>query len=135
MGIMIYSLTVSAFIFGLVIIYIVTGLIVDENKGTISLFKVLGYKNKEINKLILNSHTFIVIIGYMIGIPVLVGSINAMYRSLAESLQMVIPVKLSIWYILLGFVIVMLTFELAKLMSRKKINRVTMSEALKAGTE
>lgn len=135
MGGMIYGLTVSAFILGLVILYIVTGLVVDENKGTISLLKVLGYKKKEINRLILNSNTWIVIIGYILGVPVLVGSINAMYRLLAESLQMAIPAKLNIGYILLGFVIVMLTFELAKLMSRKKINRIPMSDALKAGTE
>ena len=135
MGPMIYGLTVSAFVLGLVIIYIVTGLVVDENKRTISLFKVLGYRKNEINRLILNSNTFIVILGYMLGVPVLVGSINAMYRSLADSLQMVIPAKLNIWYILLGFIVVMLTFELAKLMSRKKINRITMSDALKAGTE
>lgn len=135
MGGMIYGLTVSAFILGLVIIYIVTGLVVDENKGTISLFKVLGYKKKEINRLILSSNTLVVIIGYMLAVPVLVGSITVMYRILAESLQMVIPAKLNFWYILLGFVIVMLTFELAKLMNRKKINRVPMSDALKAGTE
>lgn len=135
MGSMIYSLTVSAFILGLVIIYMVTGLVVDENKGTISLFKVLGYKKNEINRLILDSNTLVVIIGYILGVPILLGSINAMYRLLAESLQMVIPAKLNIGYILLGFVIVMLTFELAKLMSRKKINRITMSDALKAGTE
>ncbi|SHE89501.1 putative ABC transport system permease protein [Seinonella peptonophila] len=135
MGIMIYSLTISAFVIGLVIIYLVTGLVVDEHKGTISLFKVLGYKKKEINKLILNSNIFTVIIGYILGVPLLVGSVDVMYQALAESLPMVIPAKLNIWYILLGFVIVMLTFELAKLMSRKKINRIAMSDALKSGTE
>ncbi|MGZ7444360.1 ABC transporter permease [Paenibacillus sp. TH7-28] len=135
MGGMIYGLTASAFVMGLVILYIVTGLVVDENKGTISLFKVLGYKRKEINRLILNSNTWIVIIGYILGVPLLVGSISAMYQSLAVSLQIVIPAKLNIWYILLGFVIVMLTFEVAKLMSRRKIDRISMGEALKAGTE
>jgi len=57
------------------------------------------------------------------------------YGSLTESLQIVLPVKLNALYMLLGFVIVMATYEFAKWMCRKKVTRVPMSEALKAGTE
>jgi hypothetical protein len=35
----------------------------------------------------------------------------------------------------LGFVIVMVTYQVAQLLSKKKINRIQMSAALKAGTE
>ncbi len=135
MGIMIYTFISAAFVLGLIIIYIVTGLVVDESRTSISLMKVFGYKKKEISRLILNSNTLIVIVGYLLGIPALLGTVGALYGSLAESLQIVLPVKLNIWYILLGFVVVMVTFEFAKLMCRKKVARVPMSEALKAGTE
>ncbi|WP_313370260.1 FtsX-like permease family protein [Sedimentibacter sp.] len=135
MGPMIYGLIFSAFIVGLIIIYIVTGLVVDESRASISLMKVFGYRRKEINKLILGSNTLIVVIGYLIGIPALLGTVEALYRSLTESLQIVLPVKLNIWYIVLGFIIVMITYEFAKLMCRKKISRIPMDEALKAGME
>ncbi len=135
MGPMIYGLIAAAFILGLIIIYVVTGLVVDESRSSISLMKVFGYRKKEIGKLILGSNTFIVILGYLLGIPALLGTVGAFYGSLTESLQIVLPVKLNVLYILLGFIIVMATYEFAKWMCRKKVARIPMSEALKAGTE
>ena len=135
MGPMIYSLILAAFIVGLIIIYIVTGLVVDESRANISLMKVLGYRKKEINKLILDSNTLIVVIGYLLGIPALLGTVGVFYQSLTESLQLILPVKLNVWYMILGFIVVMTTYEIAKLLCRKKVARIPMSEALKAETE
>ncbi|KPU42533.1 FtsX-like permease family protein [Oxobacter pfennigii] len=135
MGPMVYGLIGSAFVLGLIIIYIVTGIVVDESRSSISLMKVFGYRKKEVRKLILGSNTLIVVIGYLLGIPALLGTVGVFYESLTESLQLVLPVKLSISYILLGFGVVLATYEFAKLMCRKKVARVPMSEALKAGTE
>lgn len=135
MGPMIYGLIAAAFILGLIIIYIVTGLVVDESRTSISLMKVFGYRKKEIGKLILNSNTLIVILGYLLGIPALLGTVGVFYGSLTESLQIVLPVKLNVLYMLLGFIIVMATYGLAKWICRKKVARIPMSEALKAGTE
>lgn len=74
MGGMIYGLIAAAFILGLIIIYIVTGLVVDESRTSISLMKVFGYRQKEIGKLILSSNTLIVVVGYLLGIPALLGT-------------------------------------------------------------
>ena len=134
-GILVYMLTVSAFILGLIIIFLVTGMIIDENKQTISLFKVFGYRPREVNKLILDSNTLVVIAGYLIGVPVLLVSITALMQSLASSMQMTIPARLNFWYVLFGFVVVMLTYQISNLLSKKKIDRIPMSEALKAGSE
>jgi len=35
----------------------------------------------------------------------------------------------------LGFVVVFVTYELAKLLCRRRVARIPMSEAIKAGTE
>lgn len=134
-GIMVYTLVGAAFVLGLIIIFLVTGMIIEENRTTISLFKVLGYRPNEVNRLILDSNTPVVVIGYLIGIPVLLASVTVFMQSLAQSMQMTIPARLNLWSMLLGFVIVMLTYQVAKWLSRRKIGRIPMSEALKAGTE
>jgi putative ABC transport system permease protein len=95
-GGMVYSLIVAAFLVGLIIIYIVTGLVVDESRVSISLMKIFGYRKREIGKLILNSNTLIVVAGYLLGIPALLGTVGAFYGSLTESLQIVLPVKLNV---------------------------------------
>jgi putative ABC transport system permease protein len=134
-GVMVYTLIIMSFILGLIIIFLATGMIIDESRNTISLLKIVGYRPNEVNKLILNSNTIVVIIGYLIGIPVLLISVTAFMQSLTESMQMTIPTRLNGWYMLFGFFIVMLTYQIAKMLSRRKINRIAMSEALKAGTE
>ncbi|MFU8772207.1 MAG: ABC transporter permease, partial [Anaerolineales bacterium] len=114
-GILVYTLTVSAFVLGLIIIFLVTGMVIEESKKTISLFKIMGYRPKEVNKLILNSNTIVVVAGYLIGIPVLLVSVTALWQSLEDSLQMTIPARLNFWYVLFGFFVVMFTYQVSNL--------------------
>lgn len=134
-SVLVYMLTISAFVVGLIIIFLVTGMVIEENRITISLFKVFGYRAKEVNQLILDSNTLVVILGYLIGVPILLATITALLQSLAGSMQMTIPARLNGWYLLFGLIVVMFTYQVAKFFSRRKIERVPISEALKAGTE
>lgn len=124
-----------SFIIGLIVIYVVTSLTIEENKENISLMKVLGYKKKEIYALILNSSSFIVLLGYILGVPILLGSLNALFKSMTKDMSISFPVTIDYIYVLIGFLIIYLTFELSKLLSRRKINRISMAEALKSRTE
>lgn len=128
-------ISLMSFIIGLIVIYVVTSLIIEENKGNISLMKIFGYRKREVNSLILNSSTIVVVAGYIIGIPLIISSMSALFKSLTESLNLTLPVTISFPYILIGFVVVYLTYELSKALSRRKVNNISMSEALKYGME
>jgi putative ABC transport system permease protein len=129
------TIAFMSFIIGLIVIYVVTSLTIEENKENISLMKVLGYRKKEVYSLILNSSSFIVVLGYIIGVPVLLTSLSAMYSSVTKDMSISIPVTINYIYVLVGFVIIYLTYELSKLLSRRKINRISMAEALKSRME
>lgn len=73
--------------------------------------------------------------GYLLGIPVLPVTTGALFRSLTDTMQVLLPVRLNVWYMLLGFVIVTITHEFAKIMCRNRVARIPMSEALKSGTK
>jgi putative ABC transport system permease protein len=135
MGPLIYGLVGGALVVGLIVMYIVTGLVVDENRRTISLLKVFGYRPRLINRLTLNANTGLVVLGYLLGIPALIGSVGAHYPSLTSSLQLVIPVKLNPWYMLLGFLVILAAYELAKLACRRKVTRIPMSDSIKPTSE
>lgn len=105
-----------AFIIDLVVIYVVTSLIIEENKGNISLMKVFGYRKKEIGSLILST-------------------MDVFYRSLTESVQLTLPIIIQYPYVVVGFAVVYLTYALSKALSRRKINRISMSDALKAAMD
>lgn len=129
------TIAFMAFIIGLVIIYVVTSLIIEENRESISLMKVLGYRRKEVYSLILNSSSFIVVVGYILGVPLVLASLSAMYGSVTKGMNLSLPVTINYSYVLIGFVIIYLTYELSKLLSRRKVNRISMAEALKSGME
>lgn len=124
-----------SFIIGLIVIYVVTSLIIEENKGNISLMKVFGYRRKEISSLILNSSLIIVVIGYLLGIPLTLMSMETMFKSITQNIKLTMPIRINYSYIIIGFVVIYLTYELSKTLSRKKVNRISMGEALKAGIE
>lgn len=124
-----------SFIIGLIVIYVVTALTIEENKENISLMKVLGYKNKEVYSLILNSSSFIVVLGYILGVPMLLTSMHALFKSMTKDMNVSFPVTINYIYVVVGFIIIYLTYELSNLLSRKKVNNISMAEALKSRIE
>lgn len=129
------TMAFMSFIIGLIVIYVVTSLIIEENKESISLMKVFGYRKKEVYSLILNSSSFIIVIGYIIGVPLLLASLSAMFNSVTKSMNFAFPVTIKYTYVLVGFVVIYVSYEVSKALSKKKINRISMTEALKAGME
>ncbi len=124
-----------SFIIGLVVIHVVISLIIEENRHTISLMKVFGYRKKEINSLILNSPRIIIVLGYIIGIPLIMNLMDAAFKSAMQSIDIAFPIVIDYVYIIAGFVIIYATYELSKAMSKRKLNRIEMSEALKSGKD
>jgi putative ABC transport system permease protein len=127
--------TVIAGVMGAIIIFLVTSLMIEESRGYISLLKVFGYRGKEVKKLTLGGGVPIVIIGFLLGIPLMLISANALYSYLGEMINLALPMILSPLYIALSFVLIYAVYELTKLICGKKLEKIPMSEALKAGAE
>lgn len=129
------SIAFMSFIIGLIVIYVVTSMIIEENKENISLMKILGYRKKEVYSMILNSSSFIVVLGYILGVPLLLVSLSGMFKSLTKDMSISFPVKINFSYLLIGFVVIYLTYELSKTLSKRKINKISMNEVLKSRLE
>jgi putative ABC transport system permease protein len=129
------SLTVLSVLIAVIIIFLVTSLMIDESRNTISLLAVLGYRREELAKLILNSATPLVLVGFWLGLPLMLVLANGISNYVAEIINMVIPVKVSPLHVLMSFALIFATYELTKWMCAKRLAQISMSEALKAGTE
>lgn len=129
------TMSVMSFIIGLIVIYVVTSLVIEENKENISLMKVFGYRKKEVYSLILNSSSFIIVIGYVIGVPLLLVSLSAMFKSVAKSMNFSFPVSINYSYVVMGFVVIYMTYEISKALSKNKVNKISMNEVLKSTLE
>jgi putative ABC transport system permease protein len=129
------SVTALAVLIAVIIIYLVTSLMIDESRNTISLLKVLGYRGRELAKLILNSSTPAVSIGFWLGLPLMLAFGNILYGVVAEMINMVIPMIVNPLYVLTSFVLIFAVYEITKRLSGRKLAKISMSESLKAGTE
>jgi putative ABC transport system permease protein len=129
------SVTVLAVVIAVIIIFLVTSLMIDESRNTISLLKVLGYRRKELAKLILNSSAPAVFIGFWLGLPFMLAFGNSINYYVAETVNMVIPMIVNPLYILISFVVIFAVYEVTKRLCGRRLAKISMSEALKAGTE
>ena len=129
------SLTVLAVLVATTIIFLVTSLMMDESRKTISLLKVLGYRKKELAKMILNGSTPLVFLGFWLGLPLTLVVGNGISGYVAEIVNMLIPLMVRPLHVLLSFALIFAVYEVTRRWCARKLARVSMSEALKAGTE
>ncbi len=129
------SVTILAVLIAVIIIYLVTSLMIDESRNTISLLKILGYRGKELAKLILNSSTPAVFIGFWLGLPLMLAFGTNISDYVAEMINMVIPMIVNPLYVLISFVLIFAVYEITKRLCGRKLAKISMSESLKAGAE
>lgn len=128
-------ISLFAFMIGIIVLYVVTSLLIEENRSNISLLKVLGYRKKEIFSLIFGSNTLIIIIGYLLAIPLLLSMLNSFFSLVTEEMNVSIPIKINQFNMVIGFALIYLTYLLANALNKKKINKVSMVESLKSRAE
>ena len=90
-----YVVVGFASLMALIIIAVIANIVVEENKKTISLMKVMGYKNKVISKIVLNIYTPFVIVAYLLSIPFTIFILKVIVKALVGSMNISIPISLS----------------------------------------
>lgn len=119
-----------AFLAALLILYLVTSMLVEESRGTISLLRIFGYRKRQISSLVLSSSGGFVVIGYLLGIALTFASVSALLTALADTLPFAIPVTIEPLYLLIGLVVIVAAYEGSKLLCRRKLDAVSMAEVL-----
>ncbi|GAA0346396.1 FtsX-like permease family protein [Bacillus carboniphilus] len=129
-----YSILITAGIaitIGVLIMSLLTNMILEENTYTISMLKVLGYEDKTIAKMVLNLYTTVVLVGYIISIPISLLAMNEVVRYLASETSFALPVKLQPIWIMIGLLIILLTYQLSLFVSKRKLRKVSLQEVMK----
>jgi len=93
--------------------------------------KILGYKKRNINSLVVNGSDIFVVIGFIIGVPSAIAVMGMLFRFLANSTQMSIPVIINYLYIFIAFIVLYVTYWISKKMCNKKLNKIAMTDVLK----
>ncbi|PAT01162.1 hypothetical protein CI105_07920 [Candidatus Izimaplasma bacterium ZiA1] len=130
-GLMIGLLMYVSILIGGIIIYILTALTIEDNFYNISLFKVIGYNENEINKMILGGYSLYGNIIFLITVPITFGMLKLMEVMMARYYELILPLQISWYHIILALVINNVVFFIAAFSAKRKLKKVSLQEAMK----
>ncbi len=127
----IYIIIAFASIMVLVIIAVIANIVVEENKKTISLLKVMGYQNRRISSMVLNIYTPFIIVAYLLSIPAMIQILKAIVKAIVGDIEVTIPITLSPGLAILGLFGLLIAYYIAIALSKRVLNKVPLAVALK----
>lgn len=131
MGEMFQMINIFSIILFSLLIYLLTKLIIEKNANAISMVKILGYTNKEINSLYLTSTTWIVVLSILLSLLLSTWTIHGIYRYLMASFSGWLTLYLEPVIYLEMFAMGMGAYVLVAILQFRRIKKIPMDIALK----
>jgi putative ABC transport system permease protein len=78
---------------------------------------------------------FIVILGYAVSIPIVMAVVGKLFEIITAKMSATVQARLNWINIIIGFIIIIIIYELSKVFSKRKANQVSMVDALKNRVE
>lgn len=135
MNIMIYFVIGMGAIICVASIYVAVNMLVTENRSNISMLKVLGYKDKLINRIVLSVNHVLVPIGFVLSIPLVFASTNWFMAFLADFIGALPKAYIAPESFLYTAVLVCCSYFGSLFLLRRKVSKVDMVESLKGNRE
>lgn len=135
MNVMVYFLIGIGAIICIAAIYVAANMLVSENRSNISMLKVLGYKDKQINQIVLNVNHILLPIGFLVSIPLVFASTNWFLVFLAEFIGALPKAYIAPQSFLYTAILVCCSYFGSLFLLRRKVSKVDMVESLKGNRE
>lgn len=129
MDMMIFILVLAAVVLGLVVVYNLGTMSYTERYRELATLKVVGFRDKQIGKLLISQNIWLTVIGILIGLPAGVGVLSYLLTALGSEYEMKMTVGA-----LTYCVSILLTFGVSFLVNffiARKNRKIDMVEALK----
>ncbi len=120
----------AVFIF-LLFMYLLTKAVIDRSARSISYMKVFGYRDGEISRLYIRSITLCVAASLVVSLPVIIGSLTLIFKSMLISYSGNIEIFVPWWAMAECVGIGFATYLVVALLHTRSIKRVSLAEALK----
>ena len=130
MNLMVFVLIFFAVILAVVVLYNLGLLSFTEIQRELATLKVLGFKSKNLRRLLLTQNVWFSTIGFILAIPAAYGLMSAMMQTTGEDYYF--PINIYLWNFALSFLITYGLSILVNLMFSRKIKKVNMVESLKS---
>lgn len=135
MNVMIYFLIGIGAIICVASIYVAVNMLVTENRSNISMLKVLGYKDKQINQIVLRINHILLPIGILVSVPLVFASTNGFMVWMAEFIGVLPQAYIAPVSFVYTTILVCCSYFVSIFLLRRKVSKVDMVESLKENRE
>ena len=135
MNVMIYFLIGIGAIICVASIYVAVNMLVTENRSNISMLKVLGYKDNQINQIVLRVNHVLLPIGILVSIPLVFASANWFMSWMADFIGVLPKAYIAPGSFVYTTLLVCASYFGSLFLLRRKVSKVDMVESLKDNRE
>ena len=122
---------ISSVLIGAIVVYILTVMTIEDNFYNISLFKVMGYNNREIDKMIIGGYLLYGIIIFVVAMPIGCLTSIGMQMYMAKFYNLVMPFEFKLWHGVLSLVMYIAIYNVGAYVAKRKLNKIALQEAMK----
>ncbi len=120
----------GALFIGLIVVYLLTVMTVEDHYYPLALFKVLGYDNKDIHRILLGGYEKANVVLFLLTIPIAVLSFSFFRRWTAEMYEFLVPLQVLPTHVGVFAALFLLMTLLGTLSAKRRIKRLSLQEAL-----
>ena len=131
MGEMFYLVEGFAIVMFIMLIYLLTKMIIENNKVSISMVKILGYTSKEIQKMYVHATTIVIIISTLLSFGITTWILSYAFKIVFEEYAGWLPFYVEGSVYIKMFIMTVISYLFVMMIQMRKIKKIPMDEALK----
>lgn len=135
MGFMLWTVIMLGVIICIAAVYVAVNMMVTESRSNISMLKVLGYRDGQINRIVLNAHHILLPIGILLAVPATFAAGSGFFRMMVDYGVMLMDAYISPRSYAISFGLTVLCYFGSLYLLRRKVKHVDMIESLKDNRE
>ena len=131
MGEMFYLVEGFAIVMFIMLIYLLTKMIIENNKVSISMVKILGYTSKEIQKMYVHATTIVIMISTLLSFGITTWILSYAFKIVFEEYAGWLPFYVEGSVYIKMFIMTIISYLFVMMIQMRKIKKIPMDEALK----
>lgn len=131
MGEMFYLVEGFAIVMFIMLIYLLTKMIIENNKVSISMVKILGYTSKEIQKMYVHATTIVIMISTLLSFEITTWILSYAFKIVFEEYAGWLPFYVEGSVYIKMFIMTVISYLFVMMIQMRKIKKIPMDEALK----
>ncbi len=129
---MVYTMIIASAVIMAIVMYLMMKVMLDRSAQSIALFKVFGYRRREISRLFLSGNTVLIALGILICIPLSKRIVDALYPYLVSNVACGIDLHMAPWVYAVLYLACMLIYAIIHALLVRRIRQIPANEILKA---